>query len=97
MTVLGLLYLAEPILGFIPHAGTAVQTYGLHRLRAAGPRPARPPPARFPRPAAPGGGGPGPPWFSPPCPPLSWPPAPSGCGGAISPPGGGGGHAHPPA
>jgi ABC-2 type transport system permease protein len=32
VTVLGLLYVAEPLLGFIPHAGTAVQTYGLGGL-----------------------------------------------------------------
>jgi ABC-2 type transport system permease protein len=32
ITVLGLLYVAEPLLGFIPHAGTAVQTYGLGGL-----------------------------------------------------------------
>jgi ABC-2 type transport system permease protein len=32
VTVLGLLYVAEPLLGFIPHAGSAVQTYGLGGL-----------------------------------------------------------------
>ena len=32
ITVLGLLYVAEPLLGFIPHAGSAVQTYGLGGL-----------------------------------------------------------------
>ena len=32
VTVLGLLYVAEPLLGLIPHAGTAVQTYGLGGL-----------------------------------------------------------------
>ena len=32
VTVLGLLYVAEPLLGFIPHAGAAVQTYGLGGL-----------------------------------------------------------------
>ena len=29
VTVLALLYVVEPLLGFIPHAGTAVQKYGL--------------------------------------------------------------------
>jgi hypothetical protein len=33
--VLALLYVAEPLLGFIPHAGTAVQKYGLGGLAAA--------------------------------------------------------------
>jgi ABC-2 type transport system permease protein len=32
IAVLGLLYVAEPLLGFIPHAGAAVQTYGLAGL-----------------------------------------------------------------
>ena len=32
VAVLGLLYVAEPLLGFIPHAGAAVQTYGLGGL-----------------------------------------------------------------
>jgi len=32
VTVLGLLYVAEPLLGLVPHAGTAVQTYGLGGL-----------------------------------------------------------------
>ena len=32
VTVLGLLYVAEPLLAFIPHAGAAVQTYGLGGL-----------------------------------------------------------------
>jgi ABC-2 type transport system permease protein len=32
IAVLGLLYVAEPLLGFIPHAGAAVQTYGLGGL-----------------------------------------------------------------
>jgi ABC-2 type transport system permease protein len=35
VTVLALLYVAEPLLGFIPHAGTAVQKYGLGGLAAA--------------------------------------------------------------
>ena len=35
ITVLALLYVAEPLLGFIPHAGTAVQKYGLGGLAAA--------------------------------------------------------------
>ena len=35
VTVLALLYVAEPLLGFIPHAGTAVQRYGLGGLAAA--------------------------------------------------------------
>jgi ABC-2 type transport system permease protein len=35
VTVLALLYVAEPLLGFIPHAGTAVQKYGLAGLAAA--------------------------------------------------------------
>lgn len=35
ITVLALLYVAEPLLGFIPHAGTVVQTYGLGGLAAA--------------------------------------------------------------
>ena len=35
VTVLALLYVAEPLLGFIPHAGTAVQKYGLDGLAAA--------------------------------------------------------------
>lgn len=33
--VLALLYLAEPLLGFIPHLGTAIQQYGLGGLAAA--------------------------------------------------------------
>jgi hypothetical protein len=35
VTVLALLYVAEPLLGFIPHAGAAVQRYGLGGLAAA--------------------------------------------------------------
>ena len=35
VTVLALLYVAEPLLGFIPHVGTAVQKYGLGGLAAA--------------------------------------------------------------
>jgi ABC-2 type transport system permease protein len=35
VTVLALLYVAEPLLGFIPHAGAAVQKYGLGGLVAA--------------------------------------------------------------
>ncbi len=35
VAVLALLYLAEPLLGFIPHLGTAVQQYGLGGLAAA--------------------------------------------------------------
>jgi ABC-2 type transport system permease protein len=35
VTILALLYVAEPLLGFIPHAGTAVQKYGLGGLAAA--------------------------------------------------------------
>src|ERR1700733_1724627 len=35
VTVLALLYVAEPLLGFIPHAGVAVQKYGLGGLAAA--------------------------------------------------------------
>ena len=35
VTVLALLYVAEPLLGFIPHAGTGVQKYGLGGLAAA--------------------------------------------------------------
>ena len=35
VTVLALLYVAEPLLGFIPRAGTAVQKYGLAGLAAA--------------------------------------------------------------
>lgn len=35
VTVLALLYVAEPLLGFIPHAGTAVQKYGLGGIAAA--------------------------------------------------------------
>jgi ABC-2 type transport system permease protein len=35
VTVLALLYVAEPLLGFIPHAGTAVEKYGLGGLAAA--------------------------------------------------------------
>ena len=38
VTVLALLYVAEPLLGFIPHAGTAVQKYGLGGLAAAATR-----------------------------------------------------------
>jgi hypothetical protein len=38
ITVLALLYIAEPLLGFIPHAGTAVQKYGLGGLAAAATR-----------------------------------------------------------
>ncbi len=33
--VLALLYLAEPLLGYIPHLGTAIQQYGLGGLAAA--------------------------------------------------------------
>ncbi len=33
--VLALLYVAEPLLGFIPHLGTAIQQYGLGGLAAA--------------------------------------------------------------
>ena len=35
ITVLALLYVVEPLLGFIPHAGVAVQKYGLGGLAAA--------------------------------------------------------------
>jgi len=35
VAVLALLYVAEPLLGFIPHAGAAVQKYGLGGLAAA--------------------------------------------------------------
>jgi ABC-2 type transport system permease protein len=35
VTVLALLYVAEPLLGFIPHAGTAMQKYGLDGLASA--------------------------------------------------------------
>ena len=35
VTVLAVLYVAEPLLGFIPHAGDAVQKYGLGGLAAA--------------------------------------------------------------
>ena len=35
ITVLALLYIAEPLLGFTPHLGTAVQRYGLGGLAAA--------------------------------------------------------------
>jgi ABC-2 type transport system permease protein len=35
VTVLAMLYIAEPLLGFIPHAGAAVQKYGLGGLAAA--------------------------------------------------------------
>jgi ABC-2 type transport system permease protein len=35
IAVLALLYVAEPLLGFIPHLGTAVQQYGLAGLAAA--------------------------------------------------------------
>jgi ABC-2 type transport system permease protein len=35
VTVLALLYVAEPLLGFLPHAGTAVEKYGLGGLAAA--------------------------------------------------------------
>jgi ABC-2 type transport system permease protein len=35
ITILSLLYVAEPLLGFIPHLGTAVQTYGLGGLASA--------------------------------------------------------------
>jgi ABC-2 type transport system permease protein len=38
VTVLALLYVAEPLLGFIPHAGAAVQKYGLGGLAAAATR-----------------------------------------------------------
>ena len=33
--ILALLYVAEPLLGFIPHLGTAIQQYGLGGLAAA--------------------------------------------------------------
>jgi ABC-2 type transport system permease protein len=35
IAVLALLYFAEPLLGFIPHLGTAIQQYGLGGLAAA--------------------------------------------------------------
>jgi len=35
LAVLALLYVAEPLLGFIPHLGTAIQQYGLGGLAAA--------------------------------------------------------------
>ncbi len=35
IAVLALLYIAEPLLGFIPHLGTAIQQYGLGGLAAA--------------------------------------------------------------
>jgi ABC-2 type transport system permease protein len=35
IAVLALLYVAEPVLGFIPHLGTAIQRYGLGGLAAA--------------------------------------------------------------
>src|SRR5215471_12663705 len=35
VAVLALLYVAEPLLGFIPHLGTAIQQYGLGGLAAA--------------------------------------------------------------
>jgi len=35
VAVLALLYVAEPLLGFIPHLGTAIQRYGLGGLAAA--------------------------------------------------------------
>ena len=34
IAVLGLLYVAEPLLGFIPHVGTAVQQFGIGGLAA---------------------------------------------------------------
>jgi ABC-2 type transport system permease protein len=34
-TVLALVYIAEPLLGFIPHLGAAIQQYGLGGLAAA--------------------------------------------------------------
>ena len=36
--VLALLYIAEPLLGFVPHLGTAIQQYGLGGLAAAATR-----------------------------------------------------------
>jgi ABC-2 type transport system permease protein len=38
IAVLALLYVAEPLLGFIPHLGTAIQQYGLDGLAAAATR-----------------------------------------------------------
>jgi ABC-2 type transport system permease protein len=38
IAVLALLYVAEPLLGFIPHLGTAIQQYGLGGLAAAATR-----------------------------------------------------------
>ncbi|MGH3275713.1 MAG: hypothetical protein ACRDNZ_15485 [Streptosporangiaceae bacterium] len=35
VTVLAFLYVAEPLLGFVPHLGTAIQQYGLGGLAAA--------------------------------------------------------------
>jgi ABC-2 type transport system permease protein len=35
IAVLALLYVAEPLLGFVPHLGTAIQQYGLGGLAAA--------------------------------------------------------------
>ena len=43
--VLALLYIAEPLLGFIPRLGTAIQQYGLGGLAAAATRSAGFPPA----------------------------------------------------
>ena len=79
--VLALLYIAEPLLGFIPHLGSAIQQYGLGGLAAAAtqhrglPR-QRPPPRASQRPR------------------LSWPatpprpcsPAPRCCAAATSSP-----------
>jgi len=38
IAVLALLYVAEPLLGFVPHLGTAIQQYGLGGLAAAATR-----------------------------------------------------------
>ena len=38
IAVLALLYVAEPLLGFVPHLGTAIQRYGLGGLAAAATR-----------------------------------------------------------
>jgi hypothetical protein len=44
IAVLALLYVAEPLLGFIPRLGTAIQQYGLGSLAAAPPTPSASPP-----------------------------------------------------
>ena len=80
VTVLALLYVAEPLLGFIPHVGTAVQKYGLAAWPPPPPTPpASPPPLSYSARSRPSSS-------SPPTPRRSCSPEPHCCGTATSPP-----------